>query len=192
MEFKRKTFITTVTLTTCLLAGCDFTVNATGEGAISSSSNGDIFRGLAFRMEQVGEDPSKTNRRRDVFEALASKTGVEVGDGFIETLESNPHFSNVHIQAQTYPAGSTTVNMTTVQFTVDDGPTVELSFMIPEMRALGIFRLSKLPTLDSVSFHQDGNPINLRADSRDILIASVNKDKSLLSDFLKNRIPKTE
>jgi len=168
------------------LAGCDVTVNLTETGAITSMSNGDVFRGLAFELEQIGEDPATTNRRRDVYELMASKMGVDISKNFVKTLQSNPHFSSVEVHSQAFSPGQETINIATVRFVVDSGPTVALTFWVPDKRMLGFVHLNRLPYLKSAEVQDHGQRLPLRKGATDLMLAAVGNDQDLLATFLKN------
>lgn len=167
------------------LNGCDGSINFTIDGAVKNASAGEIFRGLAFTRETIDEDPDKSNKRRDLYELIATRAGVNTNAKFMKVLASNPHYSNVTIDAKQMAPGDETIDAIWVRFDVDHQVKVSVNFLQPEKRVFGPLRLNRLPILDSITMVIDGRQIR-STDSKEILLTHVlNGNADSFSNHLK-------
>lgn len=169
-----------------LIAGCDGSINFTIDGAVKHSTNGELFRGAAFNRETIDEAPERSKSRRDLYEFVADKAGVDTKRNFLETLRANPHYSDVVITSKPLAPGNETVDAIQVKFEVDKQVHVAINFFQPEKRVLGPLRLNKLPILDSIAISMNGSPIRT-TDGDEILLARILSSEA---DDFSNRLSK--
>lgn len=169
-----------------LISGCDGSINFTVDGAVKHATNGEIFRGAAFNRETIDEDPERSKHRRDLYEFVADKAGVDTKRNFVDTLRANPHYSNVVVNGKVLAPGDETVDTVRVQFDVDKQVNVTINFLQPEKRVFGPLRLNKLPILDSIAVSMNGKPIST-GDSDEILLARILTN---VADDFSNRLSK--
>lgn len=177
------------------LNGCDGSINFTIDGAVKNASTGEIFRGLAFTRETVDEDPEKSNKRRDLYELIATRAGVDTSAKFMKVLASNPHYSNVTIDAKQIAPGDETIDAVWVRFDVDHQVKVSVNFLQPEKRVFGPLRLNRLPILDGITMTVDGRQIK-STDSQEILLTHIlNGNADSFANHIKRlvqaRVPST-
>lgn len=168
-----------------LLAGCDGSVNFSINGAINGATAGDIFRGLAFKGETIDEDPAKSNKRRDLYEFIATRAGVNVSAKFMQALTSNPHYSNVTIDGKALTPGDETLDAVWVKFDVDHQTNVSLNFLQGDKRLFGPLRVNRLPLLDSITMTANGAPITSNEGVEVLLTRILNSDKDSFANHIK-------
>lgn len=168
------------------LSACDGGINISADGAVRSMTAGEVFRGVAFRHETIGEDENKSDTRRALYERAASDSGVKVDAKLLDLITANQHYSDLDLSGQRVAGamGGDGAALVKLGFKVDHRYEVEVNFIVPERRFIGPVYLHKLPILNGVSLSASGKPMQLGLDDATLLIRAIGSDHDALANLL--------
>lgn len=176
------------------ITGCDFSLNLTSEGAVKDATIERLVRGMADSLGVVGENPEKTDNRRELFVKGIGEFGVNVDKKFFDALNDNKKYLNVKFFTEDV--------LTVTSFEMENGILVNIYFVIEQKSIIGPMRISKNPMIAKIDILKNGDPLlvynegydsmGLANIAQDIFIKIINNDKQLFQSFVLNLIKKKE
>ena len=177
------------------LAGCN---NASsGTSAVENMTGVDLLTNYA----DDGNGDDRNPRNDDAFEnylKLLRNGPIDLDQKVYDKLRNNPHVSNIQTQINSeinraqknVKSGSETVNFYVTSFTVDDVYRVRLFTLVPGIRILSFWDMTKSPRRVSVDVSRDGQQFingygsaeNVKA--LGVLVGMIYKDENHLSNYL--------